>query len=463
MLGDIPILQPDWIVFDKIDRFSRCVRDGLNILDDLQRCGVTLYPIDWGQPIDPGDDRHWEAFTMELIGAERERRRIAKRVQQAFDERKRRGWTCHNKGPFGLKKGTEQLVVVPKVAEIVREVDRRYVNGETLDDLLHFVRSRGVGWRSHNGIRLALSNRAYVDAGLRSVEMQERIDARKAQDGKRYGHTAKTIHPLSGVFACGVCFDLGHLSLLHGNTPGKSARKHGAHGARLVCLGSRHRRHPGNIGVQEHALERVLLDMFDRLIMDISLFEAWHARKHRDFRDSPRELRMKQLERIERDVNRLNVKRKRAGDMLGDEDEHVVSEVRRLLMGYATEEAALQHERRLIADDVAALEVSMPPVGIDEIRVLLHRMADLWKDATDAERSHLARSFVSMAGSHPLVYKDEKGRQSVGVLWDDVFPDQLRVVRYGRGVTARVEVRQITRRNVAAGGGAVRLRRPASA
>jgi ABC-type phosphate transport system auxiliary subunit len=463
MIGELPILKPDWIVIDKIDRFSRCVRDGLNIIEDLKRCGVTLYSIDWGQPLDLDCDKHWDAFTTELLAAERERRRIARRVQQAFDERKARGWTCHNRGPFGLKKDGERLVPVPEHAEIIREVDQRYIDGATLDDLLDFVQSQGVGWKSHNGIRLALSNRAYIDAGLRSVETEAKIDARKGQDRSRYGHTAKTLHPLSGVFACGECFDLGHVSLLHGNTPGKAARTYGRHGARLVCLGSRHGRHPGNIGVQEHVLELIMLDMLDRLVMDVAIFELWYARKTLDFRNSPREIRMKQLSRIERDFERLAVKRKRAGDLLAEDDDDVVKEVRQILAGYATEESALQLERRRVMDDIAALDVSAPPVGIDELRTTLAQTTSLWNEASSDEKSRLARSLVALFGSYPQVYKDQTGRFRVAARWDDVLPNELRVVRYGKGVTTKVEVRRAERRDAGAKDGVTPLHRRASA
>jgi DNA invertase Pin-like site-specific DNA recombinase len=446
MIAALATLNPDWVVVDTLDRFTRSLRDGLNLLEDLRGRDIRLFSIEAGRAFNPDSIDDWEFLVAEFQGAQRERMRNSARMNKSFNGRKARNATTHNRAPFGLVKRDDRLVPHPGFADVVREVDRRYVSGETLAQILAFVRqvSPDEGWKAENGIRLALQNSEYVRAGLRTPDMQGEIDARRASGQGRYRAGAISVHSLSGVFACGKCARVGAVSLLHGNSPSRDQRAYGRHGARLVCLGSRHKRHSDNFGVQESVLEMILLNMFDRMIADFGVLQAWHDRGEAMFLGSPEHLLRKRLEGIERQQSGLQHSRREIVSLTSQPSPGVREEVERLIQEVAKQERRLAEERIDVLRELSR-HASRPKMCLDDIRQRVHRMAETWRDATPAEQGAIARSLVQAVGSHPIVLRE--GRcQKIGVEWDAVFPNELRVLRYGRNVNAAVEVFMVERR-----------------
>src|SRR6185312_228547 len=95
MLKELPRLKVDAVIIDAMDRFTRSLRDGLNLIEELRSHGVGLLPIDWhrDKPLDLNLDRDWADVVDEFTTAEAERRRIRKRIRRAYEGRRERGAT----------------------------------------------------------------------------------------------------------------------------------------------------------------------------------------------------------------------------------------------------------------------------------------------------------------------------------------------------------------------------------
>jgi len=53
MIADLPQLRPDLVVVDTMDRFSRNLKDGLDLLERFEGHGIASLPLDWDEPNRP--------------------------------------------------------------------------------------------------------------------------------------------------------------------------------------------------------------------------------------------------------------------------------------------------------------------------------------------------------------------------------------------------------------------------
>jgi len=88
LVRDLPVLKPDLVVVDTIDRFTRNLQDGLNLLERFRGHVVRLFPLDWDEPVDLDNDRDWKNVVQELMAADYERRRIRTRMNRSFQGRR---------------------------------------------------------------------------------------------------------------------------------------------------------------------------------------------------------------------------------------------------------------------------------------------------------------------------------------------------------------------------------------
>lgn len=60
MINDLPALAPEVVVVDTIDRFSRNLKDGHDLLERFKGMRVSLLALDWDEPINLDDLRRVE-------------------------------------------------------------------------------------------------------------------------------------------------------------------------------------------------------------------------------------------------------------------------------------------------------------------------------------------------------------------------------------------------------------------
>ncbi len=223
MLKDIERLRPDFIVVDTIDRFTRNVEDGFRMIREITDTGGKLFSIEAGEAVDFADLNSWRDFAHNLMDAEAERRRIARRIKKSYDDRRARGVLLGNRVPFGLVRGGTKAEprAVPdeepllegglSPAAIIREIDRRVVSGEPLRDVGAWVMLTTKGCRrsvkSIANYKHILQHPLMVASGVRTPEVQAKIAGRLSGNAAKRQRTHD--HPMTGVACCPLCIGEG--------------------------------------------------------------------------------------------------------------------------------------------------------------------------------------------------------------------------------------------------------------
>jgi DNA invertase Pin-like site-specific DNA recombinase len=448
MIAELPKLKPDLVVVDTVDRFTRNLQDGLAMLEQLKGQGVKLLPLERGEPIDLDDDRDWKDITQDMMAADYERRRNRTRINRSFAGRRERGATLHNRPPLGLKKEKDRLVPHPEYGPVIKQVDKMYIAGKTQDEILAWVQTAlgEKAWKSRNGVKQCVSNRAYVTAGLRTPETQARMDEITAVSKKRFGQKRLYVHPMAGVFTCGICVDLGHpadKSLMSANcTPGEM-RSWGrsSAGARIICQGKQRKRHPYNVAVQERYLEMIFVEVLSTLKTNELLLKSWETQRQSEVDNSQERLLQKRLAAIEQKEAKLPTRREQVLELLEDADRSVVNQAKKLLKQLDEEEATLASDRETILHELATAASAKPVQKSYDLQTMLAKAVKSWPKFSNERKNEIAQAFCNAVGSYPVLYKGKAVHPVEAVVsWHEIIPNAVYRVLYGKGITAKVEL-----------------------
>jgi DNA invertase Pin-like site-specific DNA recombinase len=143
----------DSIIWSKIDRAFRSVKDGANVLSLLEKRGIKLHSLD----IHLDTSTPMGSFVLHLLIllAQLEREWISSRTREAWSALKQRGYkhTAHTAIPAGWMRvgaaGTKRLVPDKKERAAIVKAYGRYVEGETLDGVANWLYFKG--YRRHRG------------------------------------------------------------------------------------------------------------------------------------------------------------------------------------------------------------------------------------------------------------------------------------------------------------------------
>lgn len=413
MLRELPRTKPDVIVVDTLDRFTRSLREGLNLLEEIRGHGVGLLPIDAQRkrPIDPDNDDDWRDVVEEFTDAERERRRIRKRIRRSYKGREERGATFTNRRAFGLRRKGDHLEPDPSTAWIVQEVEKRVLSGENLHGIVRWVAEvHPKAWRTATGVRRAMLNENYVMAGARDPQVQSAL--RLLFDSKRFGHDRKHAHEFTGVFACGHCIDAGyaHNEVLmsgFGGPPDKWG---------IVCA----HRDSERLETYRHAfkvLEMRVRPFWESVIATLGsedFLERW-AHRGIDIEAREREVQ-RQLADIDQAAGALKRRRDAAFDLLAERGA-AQRQARKMLAEIEQDELALHVRRTTLLQEMGAPQSDRDPAVL---RQALAAFLSHYEQADRATRNRLNRALCSVVGSHPVIRrKDPKRRRwsQIEVSW----------------------------------------------
>lgn len=418
MIDELPLTKPEAIVVDTLDRFTRNIRDGLNLLEQLRGHSVGLLPLDWGRdrPLDVDDDRDWADVVDEFTAAEAERRRIRRRIRRAFNERRERGATLTNNPPIGVRKVGDRLQRDPDTAWLIEEVDARFLAGETLAEVAKWARAAHPNaWGTYGGVRKALANHTYVVAGVRRPDVQQHIDLLLERMTQRFGKKTRWQHEFAGVFRCGVCADAGYDGRMSASfSHARTKKQYGK--PELIC----DKKRSGNTAHPERyfcvGVERVegAWRSYMEFVSSEGLIDAWAA-KERDSGASTRRALERRLAQIDQEAGALKRRRDAAFDLLADRNAAVTAQARKMLSELERDEQALAATRAVVLGDLAG---SKP---IDErdpavLREALSAYRDLYDAAPIATRNRLNRALCAALGSHPRIYRDGKPKSRWSVI-----------------------------------------------
>ncbi|OGW85721.1 MAG: hypothetical protein A3C35_02270 [Omnitrophica bacterium RIFCSPHIGHO2_02_FULL_46_11] len=168
LLQDARARKFDLILVYKLDRFSRRLRDILNILDELDSLGVQFKSAT--EPYDTTTSSG--KLMLQQLGsfAEFERNRIIERVVPGMVRGVQAGhWQGARYSPFGYRydKTTKRLSIEESEAKLVREIFKRYIAGESTQEIggdfyERKVPSRSGGEFNSSLIRRIIRNKIHI-------------------------------------------------------------------------------------------------------------------------------------------------------------------------------------------------------------------------------------------------------------------------------------------------------------
>lgn len=168
LLKDARAGKFDLILVYKLDRFSRRLRDILNTLDELDALGVKFKSAT--EPYDTTTSSG--KLMLQQLGsfAEFERNRIIERVVPGMVRGVKAGhWQGARYSPFGYRydKATKRLIVEKAEAELVREIFKRYIAGESTQEIGGDFYERKIPTRSGGEfnsslVRKMIRNKIYI-------------------------------------------------------------------------------------------------------------------------------------------------------------------------------------------------------------------------------------------------------------------------------------------------------------
>jgi site-specific DNA recombinase len=230
-----------------IDRLTRNLRDLLDLVERLEKRGVSLLAV--REQIDTSGVMG--RFVLSLLGAvaQLEREMIGQRVRAAMAHRKAQGAWVGGQIPVGLAverdgEGIRRLVPDPATGPILAEAWKLLAQGKTLTDAVTYLNGkglrtpRGLTW-SRTRVHSVVANEIYVGLlvdrgtfeaahvalGRRSPRKGGRpLDQAPIPSGK-----AKAPTPLTGLVYCGHCGS----ALVYGTGTGR----HGGVYRYLRCSG----------------------------------------------------------------------------------------------------------------------------------------------------------------------------------------------------------------------------------
>jgi DNA invertase Pin-like site-specific DNA recombinase len=414
MIRELPELKPDAIVVDTLDRFTRNATDGLVTVRALRGHSVALLPLDWHRaaPINLDDDRDWQEIYDEFGAAAREHRRISRRVRRSYEGRRERGATTHSHPPFGLKKVGDRLEPHPETAWIIRDLDAKFIAGESQRDLVHWLRSVTAGQiGSRRGVRNLLANGTFVIGGLRSPDTHAAIQARIRFLAAKFGSVSTHDSALTGVVACGRCLDRGvpmNRSLMCASWQ-KTNKTAG-----LVC----HLRGHSKFQVTVDLIEPLFAKFLERWQAP-STIERWavepteseHVQKIQDLN--------RRLSGIEQREAVVKSRRDAALDLLSDPSATMKKQGKKALLELESDERSLGVERGLILAEIAntpAPAVRQP----EDAAALLEGLVETYWALELRERNELARALCQTLGSHPRVSRKGKKSTTISLTWPEL-------------------------------------------
>lgn len=427
MIEDLPRTKPQAVVVETLDRFTRNLRDGLNLLELLRGHGVWLWPLDWDRKIDVDDDRDWDEVVEEFRAAERERRRIRKRVLRSYQGRRERGATTANVAPFGLIRQGDLLVTDPTRAWIAAEIDKRALAGEPFSQIVAWALSVDErAWRTKPGLTRALKNEAYVRAGIRTPETQRKLNALLESRRGRFGMVRDKDHEFTGVFACGACVDAGY--------PVEKSLMSGVDRRGFPNIQCRHRDNRGGYQRQAEGVrhsfmvaESKVAAEWERMIYALASpagLAAWTERGAGNSAERERKL-LRRLAEIDQRKAALKRRRDQAFDLLEDSEPAVKAQARKLLTEIEGDEIELSLQREQVQ-----VELSREPATGRDAKRLAEALAEFgarYKQEPVRSRNALNRALCAAIGSHPRVYRIGPANRwsEISVVWPEI--DALRV------------------------------------
>lgn len=247
----------DAVLVYKLDRLSRSQKDTLYLIEDVFQKN-NIHFISLSENFDTSTPFGKAMIGILSVFAQLEREQIKERMMMGKTGRAKAGKiTAWSNIPFGYIKDNDTYKIDPLRSEIVKDIYRRYLSGQSITRIFQQLNEEGhigkdIKW-SYRTVRQILGNATYTglvnyrgktyqgkhEAIISKSEfdtVQKQLKIRQIENEKKfYAHPFQSKYMLSGLLKCGYC---GSTLIIN-----KSHRKNKAPRWRYNCPVTHSRKH----------------------------------------------------------------------------------------------------------------------------------------------------------------------------------------------------------------------------
>lgn len=208
MLRDCEAGKIDLIVFTKLDRFFRNIKEYYKVEDILEKSGVSWRAIHEDYETETAAGRL--KVNIMLAVAQDEADRTSERIRAVFNEKGRKGIPKTGSVPRGVSIENGKYVA-NEDAPKVKEMFERYIATRSLMDVSRFAEL------SVRGVHYALRNHRYVDVGIITQGMFDTVQGILSTRAQRKPKTDR-VYLFAGIISCPYCGKKLSSAFVNGNT-----------------------------------------------------------------------------------------------------------------------------------------------------------------------------------------------------------------------------------------------------
>ena len=201
MLRDVEADKIDLIVFTKLDRFFRNIKEYYKVVDVLEQHKVAWKALHEDYETQTAAGRL--KVNIMLAVAQDEADRTSERIKAVFDQKRKKGLVVSGTVPIGLKVVDGHLEPTEDAVK-VKEAFQYYINTRSVYALTSASKEILGKSYSSTGIRSLLVNERYLEAGVIQLDMWSRAQDILSVRAVRNARTGR-VYLFSGLLVCPEC------------------------------------------------------------------------------------------------------------------------------------------------------------------------------------------------------------------------------------------------------------------
>ena len=201
MLMDVEADKIDLIVFTKLDRFFRNIKEYYKVVDVLEQHKVAWKALHEDYETQTAAGRL--KVNIMLAVAQDEADRTSERIKAVFDQKRKKGLVVSGTVPIGLKVVDGHLEPTEDAVK-VKEAFQYYINTRSVYALTSASKEILGKSYSSTGIRSLLVNERYLEAGVIQLDMWSRAQDILSVRAVRNARTGR-VYLFSGLLVCPEC------------------------------------------------------------------------------------------------------------------------------------------------------------------------------------------------------------------------------------------------------------------